>query len=51
MPLETRPVVYFPSLTDEELLSYAESYSETSLEKELSVRLKHFLEESDDAGV
>lgn len=48
MSIELRPVVYFPTMTDEELVSYAESYSETNLEKELSIRLKSFLEENDD---
>lgn len=48
MNIESRPVVYFPTMTDEELVAYAESYSATNLEKELSVRLKTFLEEKDD---
>lgn len=46
--IKTRPVVYFPSLTNEELISYADSYGETLLEGELLVRVKCLLEECDD---
>lgn len=45
MSIESRLAVYLPSLTDEELISYADSYAETSLEKELLVRLKNLIDE------
>lgn len=47
MSIKSRPVVYFPSLTDEELISYADSYAETLLEGELLARVKILLDESD----
>lgn len=47
--IESRPVVYFPSLTDEELISYADSYAKTLLEQVLLVRLKLSIERNEDA--
>lgn len=41
--------LYLSALTNEELLSYADSYAETPLEKELLKRLETFLKEADDA--
>lgn len=33
MKLEDRPTVYFPSMTENEVVCYAETYAETALEK------------------
>lgn len=49
MGIGSRPVVYFPTSTAEELLSYAESYAETALEKALTEIMKVLIEESVDA--
>lgn len=39
-PIENRPAIFLPTQTNEELLSFAESYASTALEKELTSRLK-----------
>lgn len=49
MSTTNRPVVGFLILTDEEVVNYAESYSETPLEVELCKRLKILIEEERDA--
>lgn len=36
--------IYLPAMTDEELVAYCDSYSETDLEKELVLRLKNLLD-------
>ena len=51
MSIESRPVVYFPTMTDDELVTFAESYSATSLERELCIRLKSLLEEVEDNAI
>lgn len=40
--------MYLPALTDDEILSYAESYAETALERELTRRFTAFREEARD---
>lgn len=39
-----RPAMYFPTMTTEELIDYADSYAITSLETELLERLKNLLD-------
>ena len=43
----TRPKMYFPSMTTEEVLSYASQYAETDLEKALAELLVDALEAGD----
>lgn len=45
MSIESRPAVYFPTMTDKELVAYAESYMETNLERELLERMKKLTDE------
>lgn len=51
MSIKSRPVVYFPSLTDEELISYADTYGETLLERELLARVRSLVDGSDELRV
>lgn len=43
-PIENRPALFLPTQTNEELLSFAESYATTTLEKELTSRLKGIID-------
>jgi hypothetical protein len=43
-PIENRPALFLPTQTNEELLSFAESYASTALEKELTSRLKGIID-------
>lgn len=43
----SRPTMYLPSMTTEEVLSYASQYAETELEKALYERLMAALEDCD----
>ena len=45
MSMEKRPAVYFPTMTTPELVSYAETYEVTALEKELLCRIKDEMRE------
>lgn len=40
--------MYLPAMTDDEVLSYAENYAETQLERELTRRFATFREEARD---
>jgi len=42
--LETRPALYLANLTNDELVSFCQSYAESAMEKEL---LKRFIELDD----
>ena len=39
MSVESRPVVYLPTMTDEEVIAYAQTHAATSLEYALLTRL------------
>ena len=39
MSIENRPAVYFPSMSDDEVIRYAETHAETTLEKTLVDRI------------
>lgn len=41
MSIESRPKVYFPTMTKGEIVNYAESYAETELEKALLEKLDY----------
>ena len=47
MSTESRPTMYFETMSAEEIINYAESYSETALEKAMLRHMKLFADKED----